>query len=161
MSNKFFHLALSAIAPLAVISTVAFTNPAVALPGSETTRTTAVNPDSVTPSAVNPSSVNSNTTSNTATKSAGSNPHSNTGSNIGSNTGNLDRPTKAANSQTNPAVSRGITLTISPEALIIAIIAMMFIAGAVSRRKYKSQRVLTLQEQIQLLEKIWRMTPQR
>ncbi len=148
MSNKFFHLALSAIAPLAVISTVAFTNPAVAFPGSATTRTTAVNPDPV-----NSNPVNSNITSNTATKSAGSN--------TGSNTGNLDRPAKTANSQANPAASRGITLTISPEALIIAIIAMMFIAGAVSHRKHKRQRVLTLQEQIQLLEKIWRMTPQR
>ncbi len=153
MSNKFFHLALSAIAPLAVISTVAFTNPAVALPGSAPTRTTAVNPDPVNPNLINPNPVNSNTTSNTATKSAGSN--------TGFNTGNLDRPAKAANSQTNPAVSRGITLTISPEALIIAIITMMFIAGAVSHRKYKRQRVLTLQEQIQLLEKIWRMTPHR
>jgi len=153
MSNKFFHLALSAIAPLAVISTVAFTNPAVAFPGSAPTRTTAVNPDPVNPNLINPNPVNSNTTSNTATKSAGSN--------TGSNTGNLDRPAKAANSQTNPDVSRGITLTISPEALIIAIITMMFIAGAVSHRKYKRQRVLTLQEQIQLLEKIWRMTPHR
>ncbi|NJL90745.1 MAG: hypothetical protein HC916_13855 [Coleofasciculaceae cyanobacterium SM2_1_6] len=140
MSNKFFHLALSAIAPLAVISTVAFASPAVALPEIEVPKTTAVHPDSVTPSAVN-----SNT--NPSTKS--------------SNTGNLDRSAKAANSQTNPDVSRGITLTISPEALIIAIITMMFIAGAVSHRKYKRQRVLTLQEQIQLLEKIWRMTPQR
>ncbi len=136
MSNKFFHLALSAIAPLAVISTVAFASPAVALLEIEPTKTTAVHPDSVTPSAVN-SKTNS------------------------SNTGNLDRSAKATNPQTNPDVSRGITLTISPEALIIAIITMMFIAGAVSHRKYKRQRVLTLQEQIQLLEKIWRMTPQR
>lgn len=161
MSNKFFHLALSAIAPLAVISTVAFVSPAVALPEIEPTRITTTHPDPVTPSAVN-----SNTASKLeSTKSAGSDAHFNTSSNPSSNTDskteNLDRAAKTVNAQTNPAVSRGITLTISPEALIIAIITLMFIAGAVSHKKYKRQRVLTLQEQIQLLEKIWRMTPQR
>ena len=50
---------------------------------------------------------------------------------------------------------------IAVEGITITAILISLCLGAIGYRRHKQQRNLTLQEQIQLLEKIWKMTPQR
>jgi uncharacterized protein HemX len=55
---------------------------------------------------------------------------------------------------------REITI-IAAEGITVTLLLVGLGLGAIGYRRYKQQRNLSLQEQIQLLEKIWKMTPQR
>jgi len=50
---------------------------------------------------------------------------------------------------------------IAVEGITVTLLLVGLGLGAIAYKRHKQQRNLTLQEQIQLLEKIWKMTPQR
>lgn len=110
MRKKLLHFAVGAIASFAMLGTVNYASPTVAMPGVENSRTNLIT--SETPITCN-------------------NPKT---------------------GETNYMLFIGAFTTIVVGGLCL---------GVLSYRNRQRQRELTLQEQIQLLEKIWKMTPQR
>ena len=110
MRNKFLHFTVGAIASFAMIGTVTYASPSMAMPGGEKAKTDLIT--SETPNAC----------------------------------------TNSKPGEANYMLFTGAFATIIVGGLCL---------GALSYRNRKRQRELTLQEQIQLLEKIWKMTPQR